>query len=239
MRACRPAELTIPIDLQRRTGRCPPARCRPEARPRRHSRQTRRRRGAAPAGEGRRGRRRGSAARSSHRTAACGCGRGGVGVRDPGAAQEVAHLARHVPDARDGGARARRRRARRQGPRRRAQLPGDGHGAAAPGLGLAEPSLLAAASAGSFAAAATSAGEQQDEELDAIVELPRRDDDVRGCVVVRVPRRCAGVVVRPDVDRRRRRLRGGGGSTRRPARVRWRPRLCDLGPIGWCHVWNL
>jgi hypothetical protein len=59
---------------------------------------------------------------------------GEVGVGDPRAAQEVAHLARHLPDGRDGGARPRRRRAGRQGPRRGAQLPRDGGAPAAPGL---------------------------------------------------------------------------------------------------------
>ncbi|KAF6984244.1 hypothetical protein CFC21_002283, partial [Triticum aestivum] len=52
-------------------------------------------------------------------------GVGQVGVGDPRATQEVAHLARHLPHRRDGRARARRRRARHQGrPVRAPQLPG-------------------------------------------------------------------------------------------------------------------
>ncbi|RLM79531.1 hypothetical protein C2845_PM12G07500 [Panicum miliaceum] len=61
-------------------------------------------------------------------------------------------------------------------PRPASASPSDVQAAAARAAAM-EPSLLAAASAGSFAAAATSPGEQQDQELDAIVELPRLDDD--------------------------------------------------------------
>lgn len=48
---------------------------------------------------------------------------GQMGIRNPGAPQEIAHLARHLPHTGDGGACARRRRGQHQGRLRHTQFP--------------------------------------------------------------------------------------------------------------------